>query len=166
MVLILRPPAVADEIPVRSLHDQLLPEGFEFLLAEGAWGDVLDAVAAEAAGVDLAPGRVRAEFLLAEVDGVVVGRTSIRYGLTDHLRRVGGHVGYAVGPAFRHRGYATEILKQSLDRLRDNGIQRVLVTCDENNIASARTIERCGGVLESIDSVEGGARKRRYWIGP
>lgn len=107
--------------------------------------------------------RVRADYLLAEVDGVVVGRVSIRHSLTDHLRRVGGHVGYAVGPQFRRRGHATEILRQSVERLRAEGVTRVLVTCDDDNMGSRRTIEACGGVLEDIvDS--GGRRKRRYWI--
>lgn len=60
--------------------------------------------------------------------------------------------------------YATEILRQSLIVARAVGIDRVLVTCDEGNVASARTIERCGGVLESVVAIDGGPAKRRYWI--
>ncbi len=165
MPLVLRMPTRADEPAARRLHAQLLEEGFSFLLAEGTWDEVLDEVAREAAGHDLPPGRVRADFLLAEVDGTVVGRVSIRYALTDFLRRVGGHVGYAVGPEFRRRGHATQILRQSVERLRAAGVDRVLVTCDDDNVASARTIEACGGRLEDVLEVEGGPAKRRYWIG-
>ena len=68
-------------------------------------------------------------------------------------------------PRFRRRGLATEILRQSLIVARTYGVGSILVTCDEDNEASARVITRCGGVLENIvDNPEGGPRKRRYWI--
>lgn len=165
MNLVLRPPTLRDEASARRLHEQLDADGFTFLLAEGTWPEILAQLDREARGVDVNPGRVRADFLLAEVDGEVVGRVSIRYALTDFLRRIGGHVGYAVGPEFRRRGYATEILRQSLVRLRASGVDRVLVTCDDDNVGSARTIEKCGGVLENVEDVAGGTPKRRYWIG-
>lgn len=156
---------------MRHLHEQLAAEDFSFLLASGTWEEIVADIARDASGPDLSgvraggtgPERVRADYLLAEVDGVVVGRVSIRHGLTDHLRRVGGHVGYAVGPQFRRRGYATEILRQSVERLRAEGVRWVLVTCDDDNAGSRRTIEACGGVLEDIVDA-GDRRKRRYWI--
>lgn len=85
--------------------------------------------------------------------------------LNDFLLQVGAHVGYAVRPAFRGRGYATGILELSLDVLREAGLDGALVTCDDDNVASARVITRCGGVLEDLrqenpDEVP----KRRYWI--
>jgi predicted acetyltransferase len=58
--------------------------------------------------------RVPATFLVADVDGAIVGRVSIRHELNDHLTHFGGHIGYGVRPAHRRRGYATEILRQSL----------------------------------------------------
>lgn len=171
MELILRPPTAADEAGCRALPEQLLADDFEFLLADGSWGELPSTVAREAAGIDLAPGRVPADFLRAEVDGQVVGRVSIRHALNDFLRTIDGHIGYAVGPDFRRHGCATEILRQSVTRLNALGVDRVLVTCDDDNIASARTIERCGGVLENIwqPSTDPGNEpvkpKRRYWIG-
>jgi len=39
------------------------------------------------------------------------------------------------------------------------------VTCDDNNAASRRVIERCGGVLEDVRLTESGGTTRRYWIG-
>lgn len=165
MTLQLRAPRPADEAALRRLHAQFQQEDFDFLLAAGEdWDAVLDEIDREALGVDLRPGRVRAEFLVAEMDGVIVGRTSIRYALTDVLREVGGHVGYAVAPEFRRRGYATEILRLSVERLAGAGVDRVLVTCDDTNLGSIRTIERCGGVLEDVRDVGGSVPKRRYWI--
>lgn len=165
MALTLRRPAPEDEIAVRALHEQLLRDDFSFVLDEGTWPEVLAAVDRASRGENLAPGFVRAEYLLAEVDGEIVGRTSIRYELNNHLRRVGGHVGYGVGPAFRRRGYATEILRQSVGRLNAAGVERVLVTCADDNAASAATIEACGGVLENVVPDGDGRPTRRYWIG-
>ena len=165
MPLTLRPLRLDDETEARRVHAQLAEEDFEFLFgAEQPWSEIVANAQRESAGADLPPGRVPADFLLAEVDGVIVGRSSIRHSLTPFLREVGGHVGYAVGPEHRRRGYATEILRQSLARLAALGVGRVLVTCDDDNIASARTIERCGGVLEDVRDVGEGTRKRRYWI--
>jgi predicted acetyltransferase len=89
---------------------------------------------------------------------------SVRHALNEALARVGGHIGYAVRPAHRRRGYATEMLRQSLVVARSVGVQRALVTCDDDNVASARTIERCGGVLQDLVRVDGRPAKRRYWV--
>ena len=164
-MLTLRPPTEADETALRRMHEQLAVEGFDLLLAQGSWEEILAQVRREADGSDLPPGRVRADFLVAEAEGVPVGRVSIRHELTPFLREVGGHVGYAVAPAFRRRGHATEILRQSVERLRGLGVGDVLVTCDDDNVGSARAIERCGGVLADLRTPPGGGiPKRRYWI--
>ena len=88
-----------------------------------------------------------------------VGSLSIRHRLTDFLLNYGGHIGYSVRPSRRLRGHAKAALAQAIPRAAELGIGRVLVTCDEDNDGSRRTIEANGGVYE--DSREG---KRRYWI--
>ncbi|HEU5084501.1 MAG TPA: GNAT family N-acetyltransferase [Acidimicrobiales bacterium] len=164
----LRPPRPDDEAACRAAHDALAAEGFEFLLVfdpDEPWARHVARVEAHRRGADLPDGFVASTFLLAEVDGQVVGRTSIRHELNEFLLTVGGHIGYAVLPEHRRRGHATEILRQSLVLTRALGIDRALVTCDEGNVASAAVIERCGGVLESVvDNPRGGPRRRRYWI--
>jgi predicted acetyltransferase len=79
---------------------------------------------------------------------------------------VGGHIGYVVVPEFRRRGYATTILRLSVQIAREKlGIKRVLVTCDDDNIGSIRTIEKNGGILENVISGPDLHKpKRRYWI--
>ena len=99
--------------------------------------------------------------------GELVGRTSIRHQLTDHLLKFGGHIGYGVVPNHRKKGYATEILKESLRYFKKNikTLDRVLVTCDEDNIGSRKTIEKNGGVLENIVEQNTIQKKTcRYWI--
>ncbi len=165
----LRPPRMADEAAMRAGHAELSEIGFAFLFSpELSWGEQLDTFERQAQGIDLARGHVPADFLVGEVGTEIpeiVGRVSIRHTLTPMLFELGGHVGYAVRPAFRGRGYATAMLRLAVQRLAEHGVDDVLVTCDEDNIGSIRVIERCGGVLEDIRHVADGVpAKRRYWI--
>ncbi len=115
-------------------------------------------------GIDMPDGRVPATFLVAEVDGDIVGRSSVRHELNDFLHHEGGHIGYCIVPEHRRRGHATAVLVQSVVMARAVGIDRVLVCCNDDNESSASIIERCGGQLENI--VDGSDAKpvRRYWI--
>jgi predicted acetyltransferase len=92
-------------------------------------------------------------------DGEYLGRISLRHSLTPQLLTWGGHIGYGVRPAARGRGVATAALAQTLPIAARMGIDPVLVTCDVDNEASRRTIERNSGVYE--DTREG---KLRYWV--
>lgn len=161
---------MADEQQLRAAHAELTDEGFGFLLEpHRSWGEQLDAFEHQARGMDLPADRVPADFLVAQVGAPtaaqIVGRVSIRHRLTPLLLEIGGHVGYAVRPAFRRRGHATAMLDLSVRRLAELGVPEVLVTCDDDNRGSARVIERCGGVLEDVRPIaEGVPAKRRYWI--
>ncbi|MEU8222757.1 GNAT family N-acetyltransferase [Kribbella sp. NPDC048915] len=99
------------------------------------------------------------------VDGTTyLGAITLRHPLNAKLLEGGGHIGYGVRPAARGRGLATWALGQVLDRARERGLDRVLITCDDDNLASARTIERNGGVLEDVRDTWVSPRTRRYWI--
>jgi len=115
------------------------------------------------AGRDLPDGWVPCDTYWAVVGGRVVGQVRLRHRLIEALLKRGGHIGYEVRPSERGKGYATRILALTLDRARERGITRALVTCNHDNPASARVIEKNGGVFE--DEVEfDGALNRRYWI--
>ena len=89
----------------------------------------------------------------------VVGEVYLRFALTPELQEGGGNVGYQVRPSARGRGYATEALRLALDRLRDVGLREALITCDHDNVASIRVIEKCGGRRIADSHL---ANKRRY----
>jgi len=81
------------------------------------------------------------------------------------LRNIGGHIGFNIRPSERRRGYGTAILALTLEKAKELRLKRVLVTCDDNNVASAKIIEKNGGILEDKywnDELE--QPKRRYWI--
>jgi predicted acetyltransferase len=88
-----------------------------------------------------------------------LGRLAIRHRLTERLRRRGGHIGYDVRPSARRRGHATAMLRAALPVARGLGIRRVLVTCDEDNVASRAVIEANGGVRDQPC-----AGTLRYWM--
>ena len=164
--MILRPLFPADEQEAILAHNELALDDFEFLLGyeEGMnWDDYLKILENELLNVDLPEGRVQATFLVAEREGVIVGRTSIRHSLNDFLFNYAGHIGYGVRPKFRRQGVATEILKQSLEIIRAVGVSEILMICDDDNLGSAKVIEIHGGRLENRMDFDG-VLKRRYWI--
>jgi len=81
-------------------------------------------------------------------DGDFCGAISLRYDPgTDALPSyVSGHIGYAVVPWKRRRGYATRALALILPVAREVGLHRVEITCDDDNEASRRVILANGGV--------------------
>lgn len=88
-----------------------------------------------------------------------VGYLALRHDVTPWLLEEGGHIGFSVRPSRRRHGYASRALALSLEEAGALGLERVLLTCDEDNDGSRMTIEKNGGVYE--DSRKG---KRRYWI--
>ncbi|MGN8967984.1 GNAT family N-acetyltransferase [Intestinimonas sp. HCP28S3_D6] len=111
------------------------------------------------------PGRVPADTFLAvrRSDRRLVGMVNIRHTLNDYLFQFGGHIGYSVRSSERRKGYAKEMLALALDKCKGLKLDHVLVTCDSENEASARTIRANGGVLENRVP-EGEGFTDRYWI--
>ena len=93
----------------------------------------------------------------------ILGAINIRWTLNAYLENFGGHIGYGVRPSERKKGYATKMLKLALEVCQQRGLSKVLVTCDENNEASKRTILKCGGKYEDSRVLEGEVVER-YWI--
>lgn len=112
-----------------------------------------------------AKGRVQAMQYLAvrKEDNKIIGVIQIRYRLNEHLYNLGGHIGDSIRPSERNKGYSTEMIGLALKEAKKLGIGNVLMTCDKENKASARTIIKNGGVLENEVENEGRITQR-YWI--
>ncbi len=117
-----------------------------------------------ARGEGLPQGRVPSSMLYGFVGDRIVGRVSIRHQLSPALMERGGHIGYAVAPVFRQRGYAASMVSQALPICRALGLSRLLITCDDGNLASIKIIEGIGGQLEGRVWFEADETfVRRYW---
>lgn len=163
----LRPPCLEDEAAFAAGHRAMAAEGFTFGLGYEPgkpWTTYLRELEAHRHGRNLPAGHVPGTFLVAAVAREIVGRASIRFMLNAFLAERGGHIGYCVLPQHRRRGYATEILRQSLIVARAAGVGRVLLTCDQDNVGSRTVIESCGGVLDSVVTLDGKPPVLRFWI--
>lgn len=102
-------------------------------------------------------------FCLDTDTNTFVGAVNIRHYLNEALLLDGGHIGDGVRPSRRGEGIATKMIKMALEKCKELGIDRVLMVCDKDNIASRRTIEKNGGILENEILVDG-VLEQRFWI--
>ena len=109
------------------------------------------------------PGFVTAHTFFALDNDKIVGIINARHELNDYLLNLGGHIGYSVRKSERRKGYAKKMLNYTSKFLFSLGLEKILITCDKNNVASKRTIESCGGILEN-EVIEENRTTLRYWI--
>ena len=103
--------------------------------------------------------------LVREGESRVLGLINFRHYLNQYLMEFGGHIGYSVRPSERRKGYARVMLLLCMDKCRDFGLDRLLLTCNTLNEGSRRTILSCGGVFERLaPNPEEDAVEERYWI--
>lgn len=89
-----------------------------------------------------------------------VGNIRLRHTLNEALRQSGGHIGYAIAPAYRHRGYGKLMLKAMLKEAKERySLTQVMISAHIDNVASRRIIESCGGQREKEN-----ANEVIYWI--
>lgn len=117
-------------------------------------------------GIGLPEGYVpHTQFWIIDNDEFI-GEIDFRHKLNDNLEKIGGHIGYAIRPKYRRQGYASFATEEVLKYAHDFGLDKVLITCDDNNIGSIKVIEKNGGILQ--DKIDNGKEvlTRRYWIKP
>jgi predicted acetyltransferase len=136
---------------------------------DGAFGDFaayVESLAGQRDPKNLSPNRVpTSTFWLVLDDRRVVGTSRLRRWLVPHLEKEGGHIGYDIRPSERRKGYGTALLALTLVEARRLGLRKVVVTCDTDNVASARVIEKNGGQYEGHSiSDRTGKQVSRYRI--
>ncbi len=117
---------------------------------------------------NLKPGRVGAHFfwLVDDEKDYFIGEVSVRHNLNEVLEKYGGHIGYGVRFSEWNKGYGTLMLELALVEAKKIGLFKVLITCDDHNIGSARVMEKngfafCDRVENSFDGKT--LITRRYW---
>lgn len=164
-------------IPTSKYEKQILEYKKEFIKA----GDSMDGTAglkyvetfdewykilsSNAKGETLMDGFVPATLYMAvsKDDNRLVGMIHIRHYLNKYLFNFGGHIGYSIRKSERQKGYASEMLGLALEKCKKLKLEKVLITCSKNNIASAKTMIRNGAQLENEIQKENDIIQR-YWI--
>ena len=98
-------------------------------------------------------------------DNKLLGMIQVRNYFNDYLEKYAGHIGYSIRPSERRKGYAKEMLKMALPFCKEIGIDKVLITCKEENIGSEKTILSNGGVYErTVHEPTENKNLKRFWI--
>lgn len=106
---------------------------------------------------NLKPDRVGSDsyWLVDDETDYFIGEVHIRHRLNDALRKIGGHIGYAVRYSEWGKGYGTEMLRLALEKAKARGLSEVLITCNNENIGSARVMEKNGAIFRQKVTVDG-----------
>ncbi|MGF1777302.1 GNAT family N-acetyltransferase [Vibrio nomapromontoriensis] len=105
----------------------------------------------EAQGVNLKQGYVPCSHFWLVHQGTIVGAIRIRHRIdTPFLSLEAGHIGYDIAPRFRGRGLGKRMLAEALPNARQLGLAQVMITADEDNMASRGVIEANGGILQDV----------------
>ena len=102
-------------------------------------------------------------FCLDTERNIFVGAVNIRHRLNERFSVGVGHIGDGIRPSERNKGFGTEMVALALDECKKLYIEKVLMCCERNNIASEKTIVRNGGIFENEVEFEGKIM-RRFWI--
>jgi predicted acetyltransferase len=98
-------------------------------------------------------------------DDRFIGRVGVRHSLNEELQTYGGHIGYAVRQLERGKGYGTMMLTEGMRVAKEFGLDKVLLTCNDDNIGSIKIIEGAGGVMaEKVSVLNRSVPHRLYWI--
>jgi predicted acetyltransferase len=102
-------------------------------------------------------------YFLVNNNNKILGATNIRHQLTENLKIEGGHIGYGIRPNQRGKGLGTLQLKLALQKIKEFGINKVLITCNKENTHSAKVITKNGGIFDSEIEKEDRI-VQRYWV--
>jgi predicted acetyltransferase len=102
-------------------------------------------------------------FSVRKSDNKIIGSIQLRHFLTPELENHGGHIGYGIRPSERRNGYGKQQLLLALDEASKLIIPKIMITCDKDNIPSAKTAISCGGIL-TRENIYEGKSQQIYWI--
>ncbi|MBE5738699.1 MAG: GNAT family N-acetyltransferase [Clostridiales bacterium] len=168
--LYLKIPSLADETAVMDFRQEFIDNNSHFAGVNSlgdydSYEEWLEYIEKNSNEETLLPNRcLDTQFLTFDKStNRLVGMIDIRHYLNEYLAKYAGHIGDCIRPSERCKGYASEQIGIALKICKLLGIDRVLITCDDDNIPSAKSIEKNGGVFENTVQKEERVL-RRYWI--
>ncbi len=115
-------------------------------------------------GENVAEGKVPySEYWLIDGDKYI-GTIDIRHIPSGKFNSIKSHIYLHIIPSKRRRGYGEKILKLGLEKAKKLGLREIIITCDTNNTASQKIIEKNGGVLEEQITTPDGILMKKYRI--
>lgn len=167
-MLALQPPCIELASSFEAMRDAVLQSASDAWTGRTALARVdvpafVELLNRRALGEDIPNGWVPETTFWIVESGQVVGEVELRHPLNEWLQQVGGNIGYLTHPEHRNKGIATFALREGVKILAGMGVEQALVTCRDDNIASIRVIEKCGGVRIQ-DSRTDGSPRRRYLV--
>jgi len=169
--LILKKPGPADEAQIRAMLAEFAKKGEEFVCgSSGAnrlpYDKWLEKIEKGAHKETISPDRMPQHTYISVLmpSGRPIGFVGIRPELNEALRNEAGNIGYSVRPSERGKGFGTMQLQAALRNIGERGVEQALLTCDEDNAASAAIILSCGGVEDAPYTCADGSVQRRFWI--
>jgi predicted acetyltransferase len=151
----------------RSNGEKIKPGGLHLKRSLDEYDSFLKKTIENRLGENLENDRVHATlyFLIDEDNkNEILGAVQIRHELNEGFFNTGGHIGYGVRPSKRNAGYASKMLGLALLECKNMGMDKVLVTCNKDNIFSKKVIIKNGGIFENEFSEDNGNIVLRYWI--
>jgi len=146
----------------KSTGEELIPFVLNYDISN--FQDFIQKLKDSSLGIKLCEGRVPdSTFWMIDENNKIIGVVNIRHKLNDKLKRFGGHIGYGIAPSYRRKGYGKIMLKLALEKANELGINKTLLNCEKDNLASANIIKYNNGILDSEDIIEG-KEIQRYWI--
>lgn len=117
-------------------------------------------------GINLSEGNMpHSTYFLLQQGSVFIGAINLRHDLNERLLLTEGHIGGGIRPSERKKGYATQMLKLALQKIKEeHQVNPVLVTCNKGNIGSEKAILQNGGTLENEILEDNGNTVLRYWV--
>ena len=85
-------------------------------------------------------------------DGTKIGYCDLRLGYNEKLY-IGGNIGYGIDEPYRGHHYAAKACALLFDLARKHGMKYLIITCQPDNFASARTCELAGGVYQETADI-------------
>lgn len=168
--LVLKEPSKEFEAAAMALITEYLENGEDHIngtsgiMRYGSYDEWLNIILARGKGTTAHGVAASTYFTVRKCDGKIIGTIQLRRELDADLAKHGGHIGYGIRPSERKKGYGNQQLRLVLEKAKELGLDKVMISCNKSNTASAKVITDNGGILTYEGPDEEYGMIQIYWI--